>query len=131
MPIVAGKNAVDIGIVVANIESSLEFYVDILGLEKIQEMPLWFGTMHRLAFGNSFIKLVDPNDVPPKGPTSLEGCLGFRYLTLQISNMDELCKELKEKNIEFTLEKKEYMPGVTIAMVKDPDGNIVEFVERA
>jgi len=130
MPVVAGKNAIDIGIVVANIESSLEFYVDILGLEKIQEMPLWFGTMHRLAFGNSFIKLVDPDDIPPKGSASLEGSLGFRYLTLQISNIDELCKELQEKKVEFTLEKKEYMPGVTIAMVKDPDGNIVEFVER-
>jgi hypothetical protein len=23
------------------------------------------------------------------------------------------------------------MPGVTIAMVRDPDGNIVEFVQRA
>ncbi len=130
MPVVAGKNAIDIGIIVANIESSLEFYVDILGLEKIQEMPLWFGTMHRLAFGNSFIKLIDPNDIPPKSSASLEGSLGFRYVTLQISNIDELCKELQEKNIEFTLEKKEYMPGVTIAMVKDPDGNIVEFVER-
>jgi len=130
MPVVAGKNAIDIGIIVANIESSLEFYVDILGLEKIQEMPLWFGTMHRLAFGNSFIKLIDPNDIPPKNSASLEGSLGFRYVTLQISNIDELCKELQEKNIEFTLEKKEYMPGVTIAMVKDPDGNIVEFVER-
>ena len=131
MPVIAGKNAIDIGVVVGNINASLDFYVNILGLEKIQEMPLWFGTMHRLAFGNSFIKLVDPHERPPHGPDLMEGSLGFRYLTLQVSNIDELCEELKAKKVEFTVDKKEYMPGVTIAMVKDPDGNVVEFVERA
>ena len=131
MPLVAGKNAIDIGVLVSDIDASLTFYVDILGLEKVQEMPLPFGTMHRLAFGNSFVKLVDPHDIPVGKSPLLEGNLGFRYLTFQISNMDELCDELKAKNVEFSVEKKEYMPGVTIAMVKDPDGNTVEFVERA
>ena len=130
MPLIAGKKAIDIGVIVSDIDASLKFYVDLLGLEKIQETPLWFGMMHRLAFGDSFIKLIDPKKIPPKGGSNLEDNLGFRYLTLQVTNIDELCEELKEKGIEFSLEKKEYMPGVTIAMVKDPDGNIVEFVER-
>ena len=51
MAVVAGKNAIDVGIVVNDIASSLHFYCDIIGLEKVQEMPLWIGTMHRLAFG--------------------------------------------------------------------------------
>jgi len=29
------------------------------------------------------------------------------------------------------LPQKELRPGVNIAMVKDPDGNVVEFVERS
>ena len=66
-----------------------------------------------------FIKLIDPKTIPPQGSPNLEDNLGFRYLTLQVSNIDELCEELGNKGIEFTLEKKEYMPGVTIAMVKD------------
>jgi hypothetical protein len=32
--------------------------------------------------------------------------------------------------VRFDLEKSEFMPGVTIAMVRDPDGNVVEFVQR-
>ena len=131
MPLVAGKKAIDIGVIVSDINASLNFYVELLGLEKIQETPLWFGMMHRLAFGDSFIKLIDPKTIPPQGSPNLEDNLGFRYLTLQVSNIDALCEELGRKGIEFTLKKKEYMPGVTIAMVKDPDGNIVEFVERA
>ena len=64
MAMQAAKNAVDIGIIVRDIEASLAFYRDRLGLEKVQEVPLGFGTMHRLAFGDSFIKLVDPNNIP-------------------------------------------------------------------
>jgi hypothetical protein len=33
--------------------------------------------------------------------------------------------------VEFTVSEREIRPGVHIAMVKDPDGNIVEFVERS
>jgi catechol 2,3-dioxygenase-like lactoylglutathione lyase family enzyme len=38
---------------------------------------------------------------------------------------------LKGKGIEFAVTEREARPGVRIAMVKDPDGNIVEFVERS
>ncbi|MGB1884396.1 MAG: VOC family protein [Gammaproteobacteria bacterium] len=37
----------------------------------------------------------------------------------------------RARGCEFEIEKTELMPGVTIAMVKDPDNNIVEFVQRA
>ena len=127
----AAKQAIDIGIIVSDIKASLAFYEDLLGLEKVQEMPLFFGTMHRMAFGDSFVKLVDPTDVPPQGVYGLAIELGFRYLTFQISNIDEVCEACKAAGCEFEIEKTELMPGVTIAMVKDPDNNIVEFVQRA
>ena len=128
MAMQAAKNAVDIGIIVRDIEASLAFYRDRLGLEKVQEVPLGFGTMHRLAFGDSFIKLVDPKKVPAAGTPGLDAVLGFRYITFQVGNIDALCEELAAAGITFVIEKNEFMPGVTIAMVNDPDGNIVEFV---
>lgn len=127
----ADKNCVDIGIVVKDIAASLAFYQDLLGLEKVQEMPLPFGTMHRMAFGNSFVKLIDPTTVPPAGALGLEKALGFRYLTFQIANIDEVCVQCKKAGVPFEIEKVELVPGVTIAMVHDPDGNVVEFVQRA
>lgn len=126
----AAKNAIDIGIIVADIDASLAFYQDLLGLVKVQEMPVWFGTMHRMAFGDSFVKLIDPKDVPPAGAAGLPSVLGFRYLTFQVSNIDAVCADCAAAGVEFVLEKKVFMPGVTIAMVRDPDGNIIEFVER-
>lgn len=126
-----GKNCVDIGIVVKDIGKSLAFYQDLLGLEKIGETPLWFGTMHRMGFGDSFVKIIDPNEPPPAGTQGLDKALGFRYLTFQITNIDEMCAECEKAGIPFDLTKRELMPGVTIAMVQDPDGNVVEFVQRA
>ena len=125
------KNSLDLGILVSDIKASLEFYRDILGLEYVGETPVWFGTMHRLRFGSSDFKVIQPNTIPPKGSIGLESQLGFRYVTFVIQGLTELCKELQSKGIEFFLPEKEMRPGVRIAMVKDPDGNVVEFVERS
>lgn len=125
------KNSLDLGVIVSDIKASLNFYQNILGLEFVETVPLWFGTMHRLRFGTSDFKLIDPKTFPPRGATGLEKQLGFRYVTFVIKNLSELCAELQKSGIEFTVPEKELRPGVRIAMVKDPDGNIVEFVERS
>jgi catechol 2,3-dioxygenase-like lactoylglutathione lyase family enzyme len=125
------KNSLDLGILVGDIKASLNFYQNLLGLEFVGETPVWFGKMYRLRFGSSDFKLIEPHSPPPKGAIGLEKQLGFRYVTFVIENLSELCRELQSKGIEFALPEKEIRPGVRIAMVKDPDGNIVEFVERS
>jgi catechol 2,3-dioxygenase-like lactoylglutathione lyase family enzyme len=129
--IVPAKDSLDLGIIVSDIKASLNFYQNILGLEFVGITPVWFGTMHRLRFGTSDFKLIEPKTVPPQGIIGLENQLGFRYVTFVIKNISQVCFELKDKGVEFTLPETEIRPGVRIAMVKDPDGNIVEFVERS
>jgi len=126
----SAKEALDLGILVGNIDASLKFYQETLGLEKVAETKLPMGLMHRLSFGNSFFKLIDPKEVPPKGPTGLNAQLGFRYVTFPVTNITEICEALKDKGVPFAMPETELMPGVRIAMVQDPDGNIVEFVQR-
>jgi catechol 2,3-dioxygenase-like lactoylglutathione lyase family enzyme len=124
------KDSLDLGVLVSDIKASLNFYQNLLGLEFVGETPLWFGTMHRLRFGSSDFKLIEPHTIPPKGAIGLEGQLGFRYVTFVVQNLSEICSKLLNQGIEFTIPEKELRPGVRIAMVKDPDGNIVEFVQR-
>ena len=126
----AAKDSLDLGIIVSDIQASLKFYKDLLGLEFIGLTPLGFGTMHRLRFGSSDFKLIDPKNIPSKGAIGLDKQLGFRYVTFVVKNLSEICAGLKKKGIEFAEPEQEVRPGVRIAMVKDPDGNIVEFVER-
>jgi catechol 2,3-dioxygenase-like lactoylglutathione lyase family enzyme len=131
MAMIPARNCLDIGILCADIKRSLDFYEGLLGLKKIGEMPIPFGHMHRLAFGDSFVKLVDPKKIPPAGELGLTRALGFRYLTFQITNIDEVCAACEAAGVTFDIPRQELMPGVTIAMVRDPDGNVVEFVQRA
>jgi len=125
------KVSLDLGIVVSDINASLKFYQNLLGLEFLGKISLWFGTLYRLTFGGSDLKLIEPYPIPPRGPIGLESQLGLRYVTFVIQNLSELCQKLKTEGIEFTVPEQEILPGVRIAMVKDPDGNIVEFLERA
>ncbi len=127
----AAKNCLDIGIIVKDITASLAFYADVLGLPKIEVLPTGFGKLHRLAFGDSFVKLIDPKKPPEAGPTGMLAQLGFRYLTFQIANIDEVCAACEKAGIPFEMQKQELRPGIIIAMVRDPDGNVVEFVQRA
>ncbi|MCK9993809.1 MAG: hypothetical protein Dbin4_02329 [Alphaproteobacteria bacterium] len=127
----AAKNSLDLGIIVKDITASLAFYVDVLGLKNIETLPTGFGKLHRLAFGDSFVKLIDPKKVPEAGPAGMTAQLGFRYLTFQISNIDEICAACEKAGAVFEMKKQELRPGVIIAMVRDPDGNVVEFVQRA
>ena len=125
------KDSIDLGIICGDIQASLHFYQTLLGLEKIGEQPATTGTMHRLRFGSSDVKLIDPTARPGAGPIGIDQQLGFRYFTFVVTNLDDICQHLEAQKVEFTRRKTEIRPGTTIAMVKDPDGNIVEFVERS
>ena len=90
------KNSLDIGVIVSDIKASLNFYQNILGLEFIGTTPLWFGTMHRLRFGTSDFKLVEPKVVPPRGAVGLENgfsLAGPKYY----ARFREVCAEMVEK----------------------------------
>jgi hypothetical protein len=43
------------------------------------DTPDRVGVLHRLRYGNSFFKLIDPEKMPPKWPPGLANQLGFRY----------------------------------------------------
>jgi catechol 2,3-dioxygenase-like lactoylglutathione lyase family enzyme len=124
------KDSVDVLIFVSDIGRSLAFYAGILGLEKTQELQTPFGAVHRLRYGTSLVKLLDPKQAPPAGPVGLDKQLGMRCLSFVIRDLTDACAALKKHGVEFTVPETQVLPDMRIAMVKDPDGNIVELVER-
>lgn len=125
------SESLDALLVVSDIKKSLHFYQDVLGLTKIGELQTPFGTSHRLGFGASLIKVLDPVNVPPAGPMGLDKQLGIRFLSFRIRNLKEACAVLQKNSVEFAMAEAEVMPGMRVAMVKDPDGNIIELVEHS
>jgi catechol 2,3-dioxygenase-like lactoylglutathione lyase family enzyme len=124
------KDSVDLLIFARDIRKSLDFYQGTLGLEKTEEVQTPFGNVHRLRYGTSLIKLMDPKQVPPAGPIGLDKQLGIRCLSFVIRDLSGVCNVLEGKGVEFTVPETQVLPDTRIAMVKDPDGNIIEFVER-
>jgi catechol 2,3-dioxygenase-like lactoylglutathione lyase family enzyme len=58
------------------------------------------------------------------------GGLGYRYFTISVPDIRGLMTQLEAKGIRPTVPVTEFRPGVTIAMVTDPDGNTVEFLQN-
>ncbi len=125
------KQNIDLGIVVSDPTECLHFYRDILGLEKTEEITMGLGTLHRLQYCNSDVKLLVPKEAKQSGPEGLQAQEGIRYFTMVISNIKEVVTKLTEENVPFEIPLTEIRPGTTIAMVRDPAGNVLEFVERS
>ena len=127
------KDSIDLGIVVRNADACLAFYRDVLGFEHIASGPMPGGsTMHRLMCGTSTIKLVVHDPVPeatsPRG--GIAKATGYRYWTISVSNIAELVDACTAADVKVRVPISEIRPGVTIAIVEDPDGNWVEFLQQ-
>ncbi len=57
------------------------------------------------------------------------GCTGYRYWTITVSNLAELVSACEEAGRTVVVPVTELRPGITIAIVEDPDGNWVEFLQ--
>jgi len=128
------KDSIDLGIVVKESERSLAFYRDLLGFEHIADTPMpgaFAGMMHRLRCGTTVIKLVKLDTDPPAQarPGGIGGATGFRYFTMQVSNLAEITDACRAAGAPVLVASAEIRPGVSISMVADPDGNWVEFVD--
>lgn len=135
MGVELARTAIDLGIVIRDSGRSLGFYRDLLGLVHEGDMPMpglgGGGTMHRLRCGESLIKLVKfdavPEDGAPRG--GVDAATGFRYMTMHVTNLEALVAACKDAKVKVAVPIREIRAGVRIAIVTDPDGNLVEFVQ--
>jgi len=136
MKIELGQQAVDLGIVVTDSEAALAFYRDLLGMTHEGDIPMPIGgggTMHRLRIGDTLVKLVKFDTVPDARPTGggIPGATGYRYFTIHADNIADVMDACADAGVPVVVPTTEIRPGVTIGMVEDPDGNVVEFVHYA
>ena len=127
------KESIDLGIVVSDGEKALAFYRDMLGLELSEVMKMPTGRMYRLLCGTTLLKLLHFDKTPagkaaPGGPME---ALGLRYFTIHVPDIRGLVAQLESKGIKAFMPVTEIRPGVKIAMVSDPDGNTVEFLQAS
>ncbi|MEQ8858068.1 MAG: VOC family protein [Pseudomonadales bacterium] len=132
MSVQLAKKAIDLGIVTNDGAAAIKFYRDTLGFRQEPDTPFPMGgTMHRLWCGDSLIKIVVPDAAPEARPAGggIAGATGYRYWTISVENLESLVEDCRSGGYRVRVEPREVRSGVTIAIVEDPDGNWVEFLQ--
>lgn len=141
------KAAVDLGIVASDGDRAVAFYRDVLGFTPEYTVPLPNGgTMYRMLCGDTIFKIMVPDDkvsrIPATpelphfdDPQTVNGLVqrtcalpGIRFITIWISNLEEVVAGCKAFGSPIIHDIQESRPGVVIAVLEDPDGNWIEFV---
>jgi catechol 2,3-dioxygenase-like lactoylglutathione lyase family enzyme len=117
----------DVGIVVEDLATVQDFYTSVLGLEHVADRSTTWGPMVELSVGSSIVRLMQAEGAPAQTAFGLDASTGIRYLTFDIDDFDATIEACRAAGAEFWLEV-EPIRDLQIAMVKDPEGNIVEFI---
>lgn len=110
-------------LIVADIDASLMFYRDLLGLRVDESRPDLGYPGAWLSIGEQQIHLMQlPNPDPVQGRPAHGG--RDRHVALQVTHIDALKRKLEENFIQYTSSKS----GRKAIFLRDPDGNALEFV---
>jgi lactoylglutathione lyase len=122
------SDGIEIGIFVRDAERSLAFYRDVLGLEYLGDLTFPGHHMWRFQAGKSVVKLLEKTPTPDAANPAGDAT-GFRYLSLFVSNLDELVADVEAAGCEVIIPVTEFQPGSRFAFVGDPEGNRLELLD--
>ena len=138
---------VDVGVVVTDLEKSLNFYTSILGMEKIdtwhssREMSTKYGVNSGKAFDIINLKLdcdgyvlkyklnKTENNIHQDTLNNENEYYGFekigtRYLTINVESVDPFIDRIKNHNIKYKIVA--FPDGFRVVLFHDPDGALIE-----
>jgi len=118
-----GVTQIAVAMGVRSLSEHRRFYGDILGFS---EQSWWGGPAFRL--GDSLI-LLEEDRAATVDP--VRQARGWRYITLQISDIDAVHDELRSKGVREGLAPITLGDVARISMILDPDGNWIELSRRA
>ena len=125
------ENPLLFGMVVRDVDKILDFYLNSLGMEVGWTEPMDEGGMkHYLRFDGGVLKIFAPDKTPEKTRKDILGYAGYRMITFMVTNIDELAKSLKERNARIIVPIQD-AGSVKWMLVLDPEGNCIEFAQRA
>lgn len=144
------SGTVDFGIVVSDIEKSVDFYTNALGMKEApgfsvpegfcKEAGLTSGAsldIHVMKVGEDSgatkIKLMQVAGVQPKTQDNsyIHSTLGVSYLTVYVKDLKATLAQAKAKGVTPIASGPVALPKSTtvfLAIVKDPDGNLIELI---
>jgi catechol 2,3-dioxygenase-like lactoylglutathione lyase family enzyme len=138
------KEVRHIGIVVKNIENSLKFYQDLLGLKIIRDMNEQGSHLDNMLSLdnvevrtvklsiNENITLIELLEFKSHNDNEVRNfyTIGASHVAFTVKNIEKLYEELSKKDIKFNAPPQKSPDGfVKVTFCKDPDGTPIELVE--
>jgi catechol 2,3-dioxygenase-like lactoylglutathione lyase family enzyme len=134
------KKALDVGVVVVDLERQRRFYGDILGLPYAGFMPVPGGVLHVYLCGDSYLKLYSMDEKPGAQAGAFGSTAGFAYITLTVPDARGAYREAVEKGVTVIAEPGTFDGKATLAdpigrmkarwaLLADGDGNMIELIE--
>jgi lactoylglutathione lyase len=115
---------------VSDIDKSLKFYEELLGLKISRTMDLDDCKLYFLndGFSNVEIELTHNFETPEGG---YDVGTQFGHFAFEVESMDEFTSKMENLGYTYLYEPFELKPGLKIAFVQDPDGSEIELIEAS
>ena len=115
---------------VSNLEKSMSFYKNLLGLEPSHQIRLDDCTLYYLKDETTGveIELTVNDEIPENGYVNGSA---FGHFAFEVDDMSVVSEKVSSLGYEWLYEPF-YMDEIStqIAFIKDPDGNEIEFIEK-
>lgn len=128
------KKVNHVGIVVSDLEESLKFWRDILGLElnHVEDVPSQKSQVAFLPVGETEIELVVPTDeTTGSGKFLKERGPGIHHLCFEVDDIEGMLSQMKDKGIRLINETPIALEGRKMAFIhpKSANGVLIELYQ--
>lgn len=126
------RNLAHVGMTVSNIDRSIAFYVDLLGLTQVDRRP---GTQgDEVCFvdaGGCMLELIGPSTGALSAEDVAVGRAGLVHLTFRVDDVDATIEAVRAVGAEIVEEPRDAhnkRMARRVAFCRDPDGILIEFL---
>ena len=132
-----------VAITVKDLSRTVDFYSEVFGFSvlKRKEKPELGIAYAVLQAGEVTLELMAPLEGPPLRQTpvgyGMEGIAtklreeaGLNHLSIRVKDLEKTCEELRSKGVGILAELKPTGGGSKLAFITDPEGSLIELIER-
>jgi len=113
---------------VSDMERTIRFYTDVLGLEVLEQKVSPRGSQLAFLKVSNSDELIELCSFPASGPVTVQEDLV--HLAFQVENLDETIAQLGAKQVKITDGPTTTSSGSRFIFIDAPDGYEVELIER-
>lgn len=128
MGIVKVKKLLHTRMRVSDLDQTIRFYTDVLGLEVVERKTSPRGSMLAFLKVPNSEELIELTSFPPSGPVNVQEDLV--HLAFQVENLDDTIASLDAKGVKVTDGPTQTSSGSRFIFIDAPDGYEVELIER-